>query len=89
MEWIALGKRGLVQKSRVVGVGLADSASMKRLVASTADERTLDMTGGVKRRTVLVLDSGHIVLSALRIAEIGRLLNEESGDAPLDITPLD
>ena len=76
MDWIELRKKGFVQKSRIVGVGLADAGAMKRFVGVTPETHLVDLTGGAKRKTVLVMDSGHVILSALRIDEIGRLLNE-------------
>lgn len=75
MDWIELKRKGFVQKSRVVGVGLADAGAMKRLVSTIPETQRIDLTGGAKRQTVLIMDSGHVILSALSIEEIGRLLN--------------
>ncbi len=76
MDWIELGNRGMVSAERIIGVGLADATAMKRLIATTQPALLLDYTGGTKRRTVLAMDSGHVVLSSLALDEIGRLLTE-------------
>ena len=57
----------------------ADSAGAKRLRSEAKSEsRLIDATSGRKTRSVLVLDSGHILLSAIRPESLSKRL--ESGD---------
>ena len=74
MLWVELEPAGLVNGARVVAVGKADAAGMKRLLSAVNLEQIVDLTGGRRRQSLLVIDSGHLVLSALDPTEIGRLL---------------
>lgn len=73
-RWIRIGDRGLIMISRIVAVGRADAAAIRRLVGTTPMERIVDLTGKDKRLTVISLDSGHVVLTPLSIDAIERLL---------------
>lgn len=56
----------MVRADRIVSMMSADAAPIKRMVQFARDEgRAVDGTCGRKTRTVLVMDSGHLVLSAL------------------------
>jgi regulator of extracellular matrix RemA (YlzA/DUF370 family) len=51
-------------------MGPAEAAPMRRLIQATQPSHVVVLTGGRKRQTVLVLDSGHLVISPLTVAEI-------------------
>jgi regulator of extracellular matrix RemA (YlzA/DUF370 family) len=80
MDWLKIDDAGLVALGRVVAVGPSDSGGMERLLRATPDDRLIILTGGRKRRSVLVLDSGHLVVTALTVDQIGnaepRMTNE-------------
>ena len=65
MKLSDIGYGNLINAERIVAVISADSAPAKRLV-SAAKERSLaiDATCGKKTKTVIVMDSGHVVMSA-------------------------
>lgn len=65
MKLVDVGYGNRVSGERIVAVIGADSAPAKRLV-SIAKEKfmAIDATCGKKTRTVIVMDSGHIVMSA-------------------------
>ena len=69
MQWIDVNGHGFVVRERVVAVGSAESAPLRRLIGATALTHIVDLTGGEKRRTVLMLDSGHVVLTAVSLRE--------------------
>ena len=79
MKFINLGFGNLVAAERVVSVAAPDAAPIKRLIQDAKDSgRAVDLCCGKKCRTVLILDSGHVVLSALSIATVGgRLMGQE------------
>jgi regulator of extracellular matrix RemA (YlzA/DUF370 family) len=55
-----------VVSSRIVAIISPDSAPIKRFIADAKEKNELvDATYGRKTRAVLILDSGHIILSAL------------------------
>ncbi|MEN2984786.1 MAG: DUF370 domain-containing protein [Dictyoglomaceae bacterium] len=66
VKLINIGFGNMVVSSRIVAIISPDSAPIKRFLADAREKNELiDATYGRKTRAVLVLDSGHIVLSAL------------------------
>ncbi len=63
-NWIELEGQGLVNGQRIVAAGNAHSAGMRRLLGAVPDEKVVDLTGGRRRQCLLVLDSGHVVITA-------------------------
>lgn len=65
-EMIPIGYGNYIAKSRLIAVVTSDSAPARRLVQDARERFALiDATGGKRTRAVLVMDSDHIVLSAL------------------------
>ena len=66
MKLINIGFGNMVSAGRVVAVVSPDSAPVKRLVQESRDRGMLiDATYGRKTASVLIMDSDHVVLSAL------------------------
>lgn len=82
MKLINIGFGNLVSQERLVAIVSPDSAPIKRLVQEARDRATLiDASFGRKTKAVLIMDSGHIVLSALQPASVaGRLGGKEVAD---------
>ena len=80
MELLDLGFGNMASAERVIAMVNPDSAPVKRL-AQEARERgmLIDATYGRRTRTVLIMDSGHVVLSAnIPRGKDGKpLINEE------------
>ena len=71
MELVSIGFGGLVSASRLVALVSPDSAPVKRLVSEARDRSMLiDATFGRKTRTVLIMDSDHIVLSGIALEKL-------------------
>ena len=83
MKLINIGFGNMVSAARVVSIVSPDSAPIKRMVQDARDRATLiDATCGRKTKAVLIMDSGHIVLSALQPTSVaGRLSGKEAADA--------
>ncbi len=65
MKLIDVGYGNRINSDRIVAVIGADSAPAKRVVSSAKDKNmAIDATCGKKTKTVIVMDSGHIVMSA-------------------------
>lgn len=81
MQFINIGFGNLVSVQRLIAVVSPDSAPVKRLVQESRDRGMLiDATYGRKTASVLIMDSDHVVLSALaaeRLAPRLRLSVEE------------
>ncbi len=73
MKLISIGFGSMVSMDRVIAVITPDSAPVKRLIQESRERGMLiDATYGRKTASVFVMDSDHVVLSALsaeRIAE--------------------
>jgi len=65
MKLIDVGYTNRINSDRIVAIIGADSAPAKRLVAMAKEKFTaIDATCGKKTKTVIIMDSGHIVMSA-------------------------
>jgi len=65
MSFIALDGFGFIKAERIVTIGRVDSAPMRRLLASLPREKVVYLTGGRRRRSVVLLDTGHAVVTAV------------------------
>ncbi len=72
-NFINVGFGSYVSASKVVAIVDAHSAPVKRLIQSAFEQRVvIDATYGRKNRSVIVAESGHIVLSYLQQETISR-----------------
>ena len=68
---IEIGFGNYIASERIVAVTSPDSAPIKRLVQDAKDGGiAVDVTCGKKTQSVILTDSGHVVLSALDTDEI-------------------
>ena len=66
MKLINVGFGNLVSDERIVSIVLPESAPVKRIAQEARDNGMLiDATYGRKTKSVIVMDSEHVVLSAL------------------------
>lgn len=64
---ISAGYGNMVVASRIVAILVPGSAPIKRLRESARDvHKLIDATQGRRTRSVIVLDSGHVILSAIQ-----------------------
>ena len=77
MKLINIGFGNMVSAGRVVAVVSPDSAPVKRLIKEARERGMLiDASYGRSTRAVLIMDSDHVVLSALQPAN--RAAGQES-----------
>lgn len=78
MKFINIGFGNLISADRIVAIVNPDAAPTKRLVTEGKDKgRCVDATQGRKTRAVIIMDSGHIILSAIQPETAGSRLDEE------------
>jgi regulator of extracellular matrix RemA (YlzA/DUF370 family) len=66
MKLINVGFGNLVSDARIVSIVLPESAPVKRIAQEAREKGMLiDATYGRKTKSVIVMDSEHVVLSAL------------------------
>ena len=64
MKLVSIGYGNMVSADRIVSVVSPESAPIKRLIQEARDDgRAIDATFGRKTRAVLIMDSGHIIMS--------------------------
>ncbi|MEG2769625.1 MAG: DUF370 domain-containing protein [Oscillospiraceae bacterium] len=81
MKLINVGYNNMVLAGRVIAMVDSDSAPIKRIVQDAKENhRLIDATSGRKTRTVIIMDSDHVVLSAVQRETMARRL-EEPGEA--------
>lgn len=80
MKLINIGFGNMVSAGRLIAVISPESAPIKRMIQEARDRGCLiDATYGRRTRAVLIMDSDHIVLSALQPETVaGRLSSRES-----------
>lgn len=78
METVNIGFGDIVLAGRMIAVVAPTSMSVKRMVQDARETgRLIDATYKRRTRAVIIMDSGHIVLSAIQPETIaGRMTNE-------------
>lgn len=67
MRLVNIGFGNAVNADRIVAVVSPEAAPVKRIVQTAKDDGTaIDATCGRKTRSVIICDSGHVVMSALQ-----------------------
>ena len=79
MQLINVGFGNIVVASRIVAIVSPESAPIKRIIQDAKENKSvIDATYGRKTRAVLVMDSGHIILSAVQPETIASRLDKGS-----------
>ncbi len=77
---INIGFGNVVNSNKIVGIISPEAAPIKRMVQNAKDAGTaIDATCGRKTKSVIVIDSGHLVLSALLPETIANRVNVKEG----------
>ena len=72
MHLVNIGFGNIVSAERIVAIVSPESAPIKRMVQEAKDNKTaVDATYGRRTRAVLIMDSGHIILSAVQPETVG------------------
>ena len=78
MQLINVGFGNIVVASRIVAIVSPESAPIKRIIQDAKENKSvIDAAYGRKTRAVLVMDSGHIILSAVQPETIASRLDKE------------
>lgn len=77
MQLVNIGFGNIVSASRIIAIVSPESAPIKRIIQDAKDKGTaVDATYGRRTRAVVIMDSGHVVLSAVQPETVaGRLDN--------------
>lgn len=72
MQLVNIGFGNIIAANKIVAIVSPDSAPIKRMIQEAKDNKTaVDATCGRRTRAVLVMDSGHMILSAVQPETVG------------------
>ncbi len=83
MKLINIGFGNMVSASRVIAIVSPESAPIKRIILDVRDRgQLIDATYGRRTRAVVIMDSGHVVLSAIQPETVaGRMGGKNESDS--------
>ena len=77
MQLVNIGFGNVVSAAKIVSIVSPEAAPIKRIVQEAKDTKTaIDATCGRRTRAVLIMDSGHIILSAIQPETIAARLDK-------------
>jgi hypothetical protein len=81
MQLINIGFGNIVSAERIISIVSPESAPIKRIVQEAKDSKmAIDATYGRRTRSVLIMDSGHIILSAVQPETIAGRVESDSNE---------
>jgi regulator of extracellular matrix RemA (YlzA/DUF370 family) len=80
IQFINVGFGNIVAAGRIIAIVSPDSAPIKRRISEARDSgQLIDATYGRRTRAVLIMDSGHLMLSAIQPETIASRAQSEKG----------
>ena len=71
MGFISVGYGNIVNSDRIIAVAASNTAPSKRIIQEARDNsRAIDVTQGRKTKSIIIMDSEHVILSALHTATL-------------------
>jgi len=81
MKLINIGFGNMVAAGRLVAIVSPESAPIKRIIQDAKERGTLiDATYGRRTRAVLVMDSEHVILSAIQPETVANRMGDSQED---------
>ncbi len=83
MKLINIGFGNMVSAGRIIAIVSPESAPIKRIIQDVRDRgQLIDATYGRRTRAVVIMDSGHVILSAIQPETVaGRMSGKSEADA--------
>ena len=82
MQLVNIGFGNIVSASRIIAIVSPESSPIKRLVQEAKDNKVVvDVTYGRRTRAVLIMDSGHIILSAVQPETVAGRIDKDISTA--------
>ncbi|WP_077533520.1 extracellular matrix/biofilm regulator RemA [Massiliimalia massiliensis] len=81
MKLINIGFGNMVSANRLIAIVSPESAPIKRIIQEARDKGFLiDATYGRRTRAVIIMDSDHVVLSAIQPETVANRLDEDEDE---------
>lgn len=83
IKLINIGFGNIVSANRIISIVSPESAPIKRIIQEARDRSMLiDATYGRRTRAVIIVDSDHVILSAVQPETVAhRLISKDNEDA--------
>lgn len=86
IELLNIGLGNMVSVSRIIAIVSPESAPIKRIIQDVRERGDLiDATCGRRTRSVVIMDSGHVVLSPLQPETLNARLEQRNESAEEEI----
>ena len=81
MQLINIGFGNIVNSSKIVSIVSPESAPIKRIIQDAKEcKMVVDATYGRRTRAVIIMDSGHVILSAVQPETVANRLGKIEGE---------
>jgi hypothetical protein len=81
MQLVNIGFGNIVSAERIISIVSPESAPIKRIVQEAKDSKmAIDATFGRRTRSVIIMDSGHVILSAVQPETIASRVDDNDND---------
>lgn len=81
MQLINIGFGNIVSAERILSIISPESAPIKRMIQEAKDSKmAIDATYGRRTRSVIIMDSGHVILSAVQPETIANRAESSSDE---------
>jgi len=81
LKVINIGFGNIVSAERIIAIVSPDSAPIKRLIQEARDRgRLIDATYGRRTRAVVIMDSDHVILSAIQPETVGQRMTDKEDE---------
>ena len=85
MKLINIGFGNMISASRLITIVSPESAPIKRIIQDAKDKGMLiDATYGRRTRAVIIMDSDHVILSAVQPEAVAGRLNSDEEEVADD-----
>lgn len=86
IKLVNIGFGNIVAANRIISIISPESAPIKRIIQEARDKGMLvDATYGRRTRAVVVVDSGHIILSAVQPETVANRLVAQTADSEEEV----
>ena len=80
MKLINIGFGNMISQNRLIAIVSPESAPIKRIITEARERGNLvDATYGRRTRAVIIMDSGHVILSAIQPETVAGRVSVKSG----------
>ena len=81
MQLINIGFGNIVSAERIISIVSPESAPIKRIVQEAKDSKmAIDATYGRRTRSVIIMDTGHVILSAVQPETVAARVEDDEDD---------